>query len=237
MSRRLSALIFGALVACTPAFSQYRDGCTVEFGRSFLSFITANDISLPLYRFPSKNVAPFARFTSTLKEVSRYTHIPKFSLEHPAKESVEDLGKRILDLSEASEYALPVLALSPDSTWMKISLDCRIFSNPPSAWVSVSDAKDEGMRIASWSNYFSLHSSVVFLCDSMSVFFAYPDSEFKIARKDLKISTRTSRTMEVLTYSDVWMMVRVTPPVADRDTVWIQYLDKHGRPRVWPIEE
>lgn len=227
---------------------QYDHGCETNFGRSFVSLVPWKGASILLYDSASKNNPPIARLKFGFVEVRKdqyVTNVTDFKLTYISNDSTEDIFSRLIEVTRVDEYGMPVLSYSPDSEWVNVALDCRVFINPPSAWLNVSDTRKAEIRIKSWANFFPPEFFVDFLCDSMMAFYSRPVIETRIFPK-----LQRDFCMRVIKSSGPWMQVYLESPCTfmldfpkpehtsnksknPSPKVWIKYLDNRGSPRIW----
>jgi hypothetical protein len=139
-------------------------------------------------------------------------------------------------------YEIPgwaVLAFSRDSAWVHVTLAP---SDPagPKGWVEL---RPDSVRALLWSQILPT-KSLFFLHAGDIAFYSAPTRTARIRRRLVPPSAAESpnHIMRPLQASGRWLRVELeypsslcewTPPRAQRDTVWIEYLTPRRRPRVF----
>ncbi len=205
-------------------------------------YVAVNFGPLILYEHPEKSSIAFAR--TYHRAIDRVGYDSLIFLKDSL--SVSLAGRKIA-VAYNELYGLPILAFSPDSSWVQISLDCRQLEDPPSAWLNVSDARQEGVQMQLWSTFFSPDEAVYFL-DSI-LFYTEPNESARASPVLIAGENGPDYCMRVLTTSGDWMHVYLETPstfMTDEEVrharyntpkappkFWIKYLNRTGRPLIW----
>ncbi len=233
----------------TFALSQYHRGCATDFGLGYVSLIPSGDNSIPLFPSQSKENTPFATLRFGIDQVGKGSFVTSLKLTILSTNSVEGMHERLIEVYRVDEYGLPILDFSSDSEWVRVSLDCRKITNPPSAWLRTVDSNKVTIPIKSWAHFFEVDWPVVFHCDSLMAFYSDSNETARIFPKLRGHPGEPDYCMRVLSTSGKWMHVYLESPstfMTDHEArharyettdsppkVWIRYLDDHGRPRIW----
>lgn len=148
---------------------------------------------------------------------------------------------RTLVISHNDEFGLPILEFSPDSLWVKVSLDCRKKENPSTGWISINSR----LHLKLWPDFFSEEGvAIYFMKDEWIQFYSVADSTKSISYKLVYDRKSPDYSMRVRKVLGRWMEVDLEtpstfmiPPEEQKDIqkirVWIQFLDENDRPKVW----
>ena len=252
MKNRLRYLSLLLPILFTPILGQNAGPCTTDYGHDYVSLRTYDSSSVDLYAAPTKNRKPWACLRAGFSEVVRNKQISKVSLVYKDRDFTEDISDKMVEVFETSEYALPIEDFSPDSLWVKVSLDSQRPTDPPVAWLNAADARKGRVRISSWDRFFKRDWTVIFLCDTMMAFFEDTCDTFRIFPKLVGDSTHPDYWMRVIKTSGNWMQVYLESPIRWNDQesnrsrslsesrnprFWIRYLNKRGQPRIWYFRE
>lgn len=207
----------------------------VEYGLGYLDAAVAQPDSLTFYRSPSLGSGALAFLQSNRV---RYAGQLQWLSAYPL----------CIEVIPREAYGLPILGFSPDSQWVKVSLDCRVLHNPPVGWVW---RVSPHLRATLWGGSWQAGCPLHFRESVSETFFEAAYGRPVAVRKILPEFNPSDYCMRLLEIQGRWMKVLIqtpTPPLGEDDEVpltgavktyqveaWIQFLDESGRPRVWPI--
>jgi hypothetical protein len=225
----------------------------MDYGCFYVGLNPWKKTSLILYGEPNKNNTPYAIFKMYELETD-HVFITHSSVTYLKNRTVE-YDKAAYSLHYREENAIPGLSYSSDSSWVKVSLDCRNLNNPPSAWLCVIDAKKAGALVRQWDEIFTKYQTLLFQVDSLMAFYSNPSLDKRIYPKILKGEEYQpyDYSMQRIKTIGKWMQIYLFTPSCfgqSRESinaqiissnppakVWIRYLDDNGRPTVEGLTE
>ncbi len=145
-----------------------------------------------------------------------------------------------------STYGLPLLGFSTDSQWVKVSLDSRMRTNPPSGWIHLGEI---GTEVKLWSQYWFPGFALHFIDKKWEAFYDTIAGGKLDMHQTMPQFDSSSYSLRVVCSRGNWMKVIVESPepemMNDEDIAkelgtkyfhaqaWIRFLNGDGRPRVF----
>ena len=191
-----------------------------------------SELSLSLYENPSERSQVVAVLRSD-------------SLE------LRTIGETVSSFARLLEYAyeevgFPILAFSPDSAWIMVSLNCWDRRNGSTGWLL---ASSPGLQVQSWTELMNQNDAFFFLEQDGIAFYPMADTGKRI---DVKLVHRYSKPDYVLYRREVrgrWMKIELETPSTNcvseeevfeelgvrptRHSIWIRFLDERMRPTIF----
>jgi len=140
----------------------------------------------------------------------------------------------------------PILAYSPDSAWVLVTLDCHDTTNSQVGWIL---RKTPKLTVQSWLEILSQGHPCFFLRSSWMAFYRAPDRKHRVESSHLFYDSIGRYILYPKQIKGRWMQVELeTPPVfcsteeevmqqykvkPRRALLWIEFLDSRGRPRIF----
>ncbi len=222
------ALLLGLLTA-RGVMAQYDPG-DIEYGVGYVS------AQIP---FPdSMIVYSEASFGSTQIAVVQSCTIRVLS---PRK--TFDCSETTIPVVYNDEYGFPIIGFSPDSSWIKISLDCRNRISPVTGWVS---RRTRWLELALWGDWFRKGMPVYFRQPQWNAFYSQPDTALEVKPVLVVRDSMPDYCMRVVKTVGDWMEVDLQTPstfelspeeIARQNTatyrVWIRYFGRESGLRIW----
>ncbi len=148
--------------------------------------------------------------------------------------------ERMIELSY-HEIGFPILEFSPDSEWVRVSLNCHDLESTTTGWLWI---RSTGLRVLSWSEILPDKGALFFLNPHQLEFYSVAEIASRI-HPDLVGGDSPDYQLYPIRIDARWMLVELETPSSfckeeneqgvkpTRRAVWIEFLDKQNRPRVF----
>ncbi len=203
-----------------------------EYGVGIASVESPYQVKLTFYTSPSKHSSRVAFFQAESLTFAK-NNLTVRSFDQMVEISYDDIG-------------FPVLAFSPDSQWVKVSLDCHDLKNKNIGWIPRQTA---GLKVQSWTEILSNRSAFFFMKPDWITFYARPDKSTQVHPTLNPQGSSPSYQLYRKQIKGRWMQVELETPSSlgkteddvlkeygvkpTKRVVWIQFLDERNRPRIF----
>ena len=144
------------------------------------------------------------------------------------------------------EIGFPILQYTPDSQWVKVTLDCHNIKNPPVGWLQ---RNNRDLIVRSWTEVLGKADEFFFIKAEWRSFYSKPSVKALIRPKLYQRKSVASYNMYRRQIKGRWMQVDLETPTSfcrseaevlqdfgvlpKKRTVWIQFLDGRLRPKIF----
>lgn len=232
MRKRQTLSYVAGMVLLVGTISFGQEWANREYGVGIASIESPYQVELIFYASPSKQSGSVAFFHA---ESLTFTK---------SNSTVRSFGQMI-EISY-DDIGFPVLAVSPDSQWVKVSLDCHDLKNKSIGWIPKRTA---GLSVQSWAEILSNRSALFFMKSDWISFYARPDKSTRVHPKLIRQGSSPNYQLYRKQVTGRWMQVELETPSSfckteedvlkeygvkpTKQVVWIQFLDERNRPRIF----